>query len=77
MVWTNQAAVFHIALNVFVKLPEPATPICFQHCRLCVFSATHHHNLNLKVNTVIPLAAVEPGLRAEGKNWALPMMLCF
>jgi hypothetical protein len=35
MVWANQAAVFHIALDVFVKLPEPVTPICFQHCHLC------------------------------------------
>jgi hypothetical protein len=39
MVWANQATVFHIALDVFVKLPEPATPICFQHRRLCPVSS--------------------------------------
>jgi hypothetical protein len=39
MVWANQAAVFHIALDMFVKLPEPATSIYFQHRRLCPTSS--------------------------------------
>jgi hypothetical protein len=44
---------------------------------LRVFTVVHHCNQNLKVSTADPLAAVEPGLRAEGKTQALPMVLCF
>jgi hypothetical protein len=35
---------------------------------LRVFTTAHHHNLNRKVSTVVPIAAVEPGLRAGGKS---------
>jgi hypothetical protein len=32
-------SIFRLALDVFVKLPEPTTPICFQHRHLCSVSS--------------------------------------